>query len=177
MSKTYVADCFFKGAEIYITAHSKNVMDEFLKTIPDSTDFDILDVVGCENVNPVKTRTKYDPRIHKPIDLANAETITRWQNLGEVITVDQDGFVNAGMALIAKVNILSEPKEDTMPSRTEYNPNIHEPLDEWDKYAIDYWLSKGKKLTVDSDYHVYSGAAWIADSRPKKRGAKRRESN
>lgn len=176
MSKTYVADCFFKGAEVYITAHSKNVMDEFLKMIPDSADFDILDVVGCENVNPVKIRTKYDPRIHKPIDMENAKAISYWKDKGEVITVDQDGFVNAGLLLIAKVNILSEPKEDNMPKRTAYNPNIHEPLDEWDKEAINYWLSKGKELTVDSDYHVHSGAVWIADARPK-RGAKKRESN
>lgn len=112
MSKTYVADCFFKGAEIYITANSKGAMDEFLKMIPDSADFDILDVVGCENVNPVKIRTKYDPRIHKPIDMENAKAITHWRNRGEVITVDQDGFVSAGLLHIAKVNILSEPKEE-----------------------------------------------------------------
>lgn len=51
---------------------------------------------------------------------------------------------------------------------TDYNVNLHEPLDQRDSEAIKYWLSLGRNLKIDSDYHVYLGCKWIADAKPKK---------
>ncbi len=53
--------------------------------------------------------------------------------------------------------------------KADYDENLHEPLDKWDVEAINYWLSLGKKLKIDSNYHVYFGNKWIGDARPKRR--------
>lgn len=53
-----------------------------------------------------------------------------------------------------------------MEKKQDYNVKLHEPLDQKDSIAIKFWLDHGKKLKIDSDYHVYFGNKWIGDARP-----------
>lgn len=51
--------------------------------------------------------------------------------------------------------------------KQEYNPELHEPLSQRNAEAIQFWLDLGKKLRIDSNYHVYFVNKWIANARPK----------
>ncbi len=56
-----------------------------------------------------------------------------------------------------------------MEKKQDYNVKLHEPLGPKNSEAIQYWLDHGKKLKIDSNYHVYYGNRWIGDARPKKK--------
>ncbi|MDO5151447.1 MAG: hypothetical protein Q4D76_18995 [Oscillospiraceae bacterium] len=56
-----------------------------------------------------------------------------------------------------------------MEKKQNYDVKLHEPLGKRNAEAIQYWLDHGKKLKIDSNYHVYFGNRWIGDARPKRR--------
>ena len=53
-----------------------------------------------------------------------------------------------------------------MVKKENYDPTKHKPINKHGIETVDYFLSLGKQLKIDSNYHIYFGNKWLAEGAP-----------